>query len=198
MKSIALHFWGFAGPAICWASADSYIICVICELLMKTIKALLWIIALISFGCSGNNENTHTTATTLVSPPPRQVLTIERRPSEKLPVNFNKLAKPVDPTKPLMIWNYASIGDVLFPQGTPIVIDFSLANAQLKGDGGQFRVRYIVDDEDMRWLDTHEQVVLTGFTPGQHTIRLELIGPDGWPYRNGYYNIETNRFDFLK
>jgi hypothetical protein len=165
---------------------------------MKTLKALLWIIALGSFGCSGNSDNAHTTATTVVPPPPRQVLHIETRPSPKLPVDLEAVKQIADTTKPLMIWNYASIGDVILTQGTPIVIDFSLANAQLKGDGGQFRVRYIVDDEDMRWIDTHEQIVLTGFTPGEHTIRLELIGPDGWPYLNGSSNIQTNRFDFSK
>ena len=166
---------------------------------MKTLKALLWIIALVSFGCSGNNENTHTTATTFVSPPPRQVLKIETRPSPKLPVNLDQIRTTADATKPLMIRNYASSsGDMNLSQGTPIVIDFSLSNAQLKGDGGQFRVRYIVDDEDMRWIDNHEQIVLTGFTPGWHTIRLELIGPDGWPYRNGPWNVETNKFEFSK
>ena len=47
------------------------------------------------------------------------------------------------------------------------MIDFSLANAKLKGDGGDYRVRYIVDDEEMKWIDRWEQVVLTGWTAGQ-------------------------------
>lgn len=165
---------------------------------MKRLKPLVWIIALLSFGCSGNNDNAHTTATTFVSPPPRQVLHIETRPSPKSPVKPDGLKKRADPTQPLMLFNFGDIGDVLYGQGAPIVIDFSLANAQLKGDGGQFRVRYIVDDEEMRWIDTHEQVVLTGWTLGKHTIRLELIGPDGWPYRNGDYNIETHEYTFIK
>ena len=41
-----------------------------------------------------------------------------------------------------------------------MVIDFSLANAKLKGDGGEYRVRYIVDDEDMQWIDRWEEIVL--------------------------------------
>ena len=165
---------------------------------MKTFKALLWIITLLSFGCSGNSDNAHTTATTFVSPPPRQVLHIETRPSRKVPVKSDNLFKRVDPTQPLMTFNDSSGGDVQYSVQVPFVIDFSLANAQLKGDGGQFRVRYIVDDEDMRWVDRWEQIVLTGFTPGVHKIRLELIGPDGWPYRNGDYNIETRKFEFTK
>ena len=165
---------------------------------MTRLKLLVWIIALLSFGCSGNNENAHTTATTFVSPPPRQVLHIETRPSKKLPVKLNELDKRVDPTQPLLTFNSASLEDVLYILDEPFVIDFSLANAQLKGDGGQFRVRYIVDDEDMRWMDRWEQIVLTGWTPGVHKLRLELIGPDGWPYRNGDYNIETREFEFYK
>lgn len=164
---------------------------------MKRFEALLWIMVLLSLGCSGDNENAHTTATTLVSPPPRQVLHIETRPSPRLPVK-PAILKLADPTKPLMTFNFDYIGDVLYGPSSPIIIDFSVANAQLKGDGGQFRVRYIVDDEEMRWIDTHEQIVLTGWTPGEHTIRLELIGPDGWPYRNGDYNIETRTFEFMK
>lgn len=165
---------------------------------MKIFKALLWIIALVSFGCSGNNDNAHTTATTLVSPPERQVLKIETRPSEKLPAKPNDPKKQVDPSKPLMIFNFGRGENITFLGDSPVVIDFSLANAQLKGDGGQFRVRYIIDDEDMRWIDSYQALVLTGWTAGKHTIRLELIGPDGWPYRNGDYNIETREFTFIK
>jgi hypothetical protein len=75
-----------------------------------------------------------------------------------------------------------------------VVIDFSLANATLKGDGGDYRVRYIIDDGEMQWLDRWQQVVLTGWTPGDHTIRIELIGPDGWPFRNGDFNVVTRKF----
>jgi len=59
-------------------------------------------------------------------------------------------------------------------------------------------VRYIIDDEDMRWIDRWEMLEITGWIKGKHTIRLELIGPDGWPYRNGDYNIETRTIDFIK
>ena len=165
---------------------------------MKRFKALLWIVALLSFGCSGNNENAHTTATTFVSPPLRQVLHIETRPSKKLPAAPYNSVMRVDPAQPWLTFGEPYISGVLFRADEPFILDFSLSNAQLKGDGGQFRVRYIVDDEDMRWVDRWEQIVLTGWTPGKHTIRLELIGSDGWPYRNGDYNVETREFMFIK
>lgn len=59
-------------------------------------------------------------------------------------------------------------------------------------------MRYIIDDEDMRYIDRWETLWITGWSAGKHTIRLELIGPDGWPYRNGDYNIEMRTIEFIK
>ena len=165
---------------------------------MNSFKNRLLIIAfvaLVSPACSGNNENSHTTATTFVSPPPRQNLQVVTQPSKQIPARPDDPKKQVDPTKPLMIFNFV---DKTEYYDAPVTIDFSLANAKLKGDGGEYRVRYIVDDEEMRWIDRWEQIVLTGWTAGKHTIRLELIGPDGWPYRNGDYNIETRELTVIK
>ena len=81
---------------------------------------------------------------------------------------------------------------------TSNVIDFSLANVKLRGDGGDYRVRYGVDDDDMQWVDRWEQVVLTGWIAGKHTIRVELVGPDGWPYRNGDYNVVTREITITR
>ena len=78
------------------------------------------------------------------------------------------------------------------------MIDFSLANAKLKGDGGNIASDTSWTTTRCAWIDRWEQVVLTGWTAGKHTIRLELIGPDGWPYRNGDYNIETRKLTVIK
>jgi hypothetical protein len=102
----------------------------------------------------------------------------------------------VDLKKPLLIFNLPN--GKTFREGEEVVIDFSLANAKLKGDGGEYRVRYFVDDDEMQWVDRWEQVALTGWTPGKHTIRLELVGPDGWPYRNGDYNVVTREITVVK
>jgi len=157
---------------------------------------LVVLFALVSAACASNNDNAHTTATTFVSPPQRQMLRVETRPSQQLPVQPNDPDIRFDPKKPLLIFNFPN--GKTFREGEEVVIDFSLANAKLKGDGGDYRVRYIVDDEDMRWIDRWEQVVLTGWTPGKHTIRLELIGPDGWPYRNGDHNIVTRELTVVR
>lgn len=148
---------------------------------------------LIAFAaCSRNNDNSHTTATTFVTPPPRQVLRAETRPATQTTATPGDPKLRADPEKPLLVVNLPD--GKTFREGEEVVIDFSLANAKLKGDGGEFRVRYFVDDDDMQWIDRWQQVVLTGWTPGKHSIRIELIGPDGWPYRNGDYNVVTREF----
>jgi len=157
---------------------------------------VIMLIALVSFACSGNNENAHTTATTFVPPPPRQMLHVETRTANQVPAQPDDPKLQVDPTKPLLIFNFPN--GKTFHEGEEVVIDFSLANAKLKGDGGDYRVRYIVDDEEMQWIDRWEQIVLTGWTPGKHTIRIELVGPDGWPYRNGDYNVASRQITIVK
>jgi len=150
----------------------------------------------VSVACSGDNESAHTTATTIVSPPPRQALRVEKRAANQAPAQPDDPKLKVDPKKPLLVFNLPN--GKTFREGEPVVIDFSLANARLQGDGGEYRVRYIVDDEEMQWIDAHEQLVLTGWTLGKHTIRIELIGPDGWPYRNGDYNVVTRELTVVK
>lgn len=146
-------------------------------------------VVLVCSACSGNGNNSHTTATTFVSPPPRQNLKAESRPGKPL----TALPDDVESKEPLLIFNLT--GGKIFHEGEEVVIDFALANAKLKGDGGDYRIRYIVDDDEMKWIDRQEQVVLTGWIAGKHTIRLELIGPDAWPSRN---NIVTREITVVK
>jgi hypothetical protein len=157
---------------------------------------IITFIAVVSVACSGSSDNAHTTATTIVPPPPRQVLRVETRAANQVEAKPDDPKLKVDLKKPLLVFNLPN--GKTFHEGEPVVIDFSLANAKLKGDGGGYRVRYIVDDEEMQWIDAHEQIVLTGWTPGKHTIRIELVGPDGWPYRNGDYNIATRELTVVK
>jgi hypothetical protein len=153
------------------------------------LKASLAMSVLILAACGTNNDNRHTTATTVVPPPARQVLRVETRPAAKTPAKPDDPNLKFDPSRPLLIFNLPN-GKTL-RAGEEVVIDFSLANAKLKDEGGNYRVRYIVDDGDQQWIDRWVQVVLTGWQPGKHTIRLELVGPDGWPHKNGDYNVVT-------
>jgi len=162
----------------------------------KRVHLLIVFLFLACTACSGDKDDSHTTATTFVTPPPQQVLRAESRPAVQSPAKPDDPKLQVDPGKPLLMFNLPN--GKTFREGEEVVIDFSLANAKLKDDGGDFRVRYIVDDEDMKLIDRWEQVVLNGWIPGKHTIRLELVGPDGWPYRNGDYNVVTREITVVK
>lgn len=160
------------------------------------LRLVILLAVLVCAGCSGNNDNAHTTATTIVPPPVRQVLRAESRPGPQTPAKPDAAGGKFDPAKPLLNFNLPN--GKTFREGEEVVIDFSLASVKLRGDGGEYRVRYGVDDDDMQWIDSWEQVVLTGWIPGKHTIRVELVGPDGWPYRNGDYNVETREITITR
>jgi hypothetical protein len=154
------------------------------------------LVVLVHAGCS-SNENAHTTATTIVPPPPRQVLKVVRgdlyagippSPCESASVSKAPECVGVDPRKPLLVFD---LPKTTFGVSDVVAINFAVRNAKLRGEGGEFRIRYIIDDDDARWSDSTEPFGLSGWLPGRHTIRLELIGPDGWPYRNGNQNIIT-------
>jgi hypothetical protein len=163
------------------------------ERLQVSAGTVLLILSLLFSSCSSNNDNAHTTATTVVSPPPRQVLRVvphsPKTGTREVPTSSLDPNLHADPTKPLLIFNLAN--SRTFHEGEEVLIDFSLSNAKLKGDGGEYRVRYIVDDDEPQWIEKYEPIGLLGWIEGKHTIRLELIGPDGWPYRNGDYNVVT-------
>ena len=157
----------------------------------------LILLLLCQLACS-SNDNAHTTATTLVQPPPRQVLTVVGgNPYARVlpsPCETESPTKPaecvgVDPKKPLLVFDLPNLKS--FRLGEVVSINFSVRNAKLRANGGDFRVRYIIDDEDAQWIDSDQPFGLSGWVPGKHTIRLELIGADGWPYRNGNQNIVT-------
>src|ERR1051326_1721158 len=98
---------------------------------MSNVRKQLGLMVLFAFvpaACASNSDNEHTTATTFVSPPPRQMLRVETRPSAQ-PDEANK---QVDPKRPLLIFNLPN--GKTFREGEPVVIEFSLANAKLKGD----------------------------------------------------------------
>ena len=66
-------------------------------------------------------------------------------------------AGEVDPQKPLLTYSRPK-GEYKGEDADPIMIDFWLMNAKLKGDGGDYRVRYIIDDDDPRYIDKWEPI----------------------------------------
>ena len=106
-------------------------------------------------------------------------------------------AGDVDPIRPLLTYSRPK-GEYKGADSDPIMIDFWLSNAKLKGDGGEFRVRYIIDDDEPRFIDKWEPVWLSGWLAGKHTVRLELLGPDQNPVKNGDFNITTREITVVK
>jgi hypothetical protein len=78
------------------------------------------------------------------------------------------------------------------------MIDFWLMNAQLKGDGGIYRVRYSIDGGAPQYIDKWMPIWLSGWTAGKHTIKLELVDEDGGLVDNGGYNSTTREITVVK
>ncbi len=93
-------------------------------------------------------------------------------------------AGEVDTRKPLLTYSRPK-GTYTGEDADPIMIDFWLSNAKLQGDGGEYRVRYIVDNGDAQYIDTWAPIWLTGWTNGKHTIKLELVDRSGNVVENG-------------
>ena len=153
------------------------------------LSSVLIVVALC--GCS-EREDAHTTAITHVQPPAHQVVTIVSKPAPVV-VRTPTADPTADTSKPLLIFNLE--GGSTFRIGEEVPMSFQVLNAKMKGEGGEYRIRYIINDDDMKWRDTAEPFWLAGFLSGKHTIRVELIGPDGWPYRNGNANVVTREIN---
>lgn len=109
----------------------------------------------------------------------------------------NSTAGPVDPTKPLLTYSRPK-GEYKGADADAIMIDFWLANARLKGDGGTYRVRYSVDGGEVKYIDKWAPVWLSGWTAGKHTIKLELVDENGNPVDNGGYNSTSREITVAK
>jgi hypothetical protein len=106
-------------------------------------------------------------------------------------------AGDVDAAKPLLTYSRPK-GEYKGEDADPIMIDFWLSNAKLKGDGGEYRVRYIIDDDDAKYIDKWEPIWLSGWISGKHTVRLELLDKDGKPVEHGGYNTTSREISVVK
>ena len=106
-------------------------------------------------------------------------------------------AGDVDPAKPLLTYSRPK-GEYKDADADKIMIDFWLTGAKLKGDGGDYRVRYSIDDDDAKFIDKWEPIWLSGWIKGKHTVRLELLDKDGKPVDNGGYNTTSREITIVK
>ena len=109
----------------------------------------------------------------------------------------NSTAGQVDPTKPLLTYSRPK-GEYKAAEADPIMIDFWLANVQLKGDGGTHRIRYSVGGGAPQYIDKWGPIWLSGWAAGKHSIKLELVDEDGNVVDNGGYNSTTREITVVK
>lgn len=109
----------------------------------------------------------------------------------------NSKAGPVDPGKPLLTYSRPK-GEYKGADADAIMIDFWLHGAQLKGDGGEYRVRYSVDGGEAKFIDKWGPIWLAGWAAGKHTVKLELIDADGGLADNGGYNSTSRDITVVK
>ncbi len=96
----------------------------------------------------------------------------------------------VDAKKPLLTYSRPK-GEYKGADADAIMIDFWLTGAKLQGDGGDYRVRYAVDNGEPKFIDKWEPIWLTGWGAGKHTVKLELVDKSGNAVENGGYNTTT-------
>ena len=106
-------------------------------------------------------------------------------------------AGAIDPAKPLLTYSRPK-GQYKAAEADPVMIDFWLANAKLKGDGGNYRVRYSVDAGPAKYIDKWGPVWLSGWEAGKHMIQLELVDDDGGLIDNGGYNSTIREITVVK
>lgn len=107
-------------------------------------------------------------------------------------------AGDVDLTKPLLTYSRPK-GDYAGADADPIMIDFWLTNGKLQSDaGGEYRVRYTVDNGTPQFIDAWQPIWLSGFTTGKHTIKLELVDKSGNVVENGGYNTTTREINVTR
>ncbi|MBI5272651.1 MAG: hypothetical protein HY861_01540 [Chlamydiia bacterium] len=84
--------------------------------------------------------------------------------------------KPVDLSKPYLTYNEPSETTPL-RLGQPILLDFLVTNCELTSDG--YKVRLTIDGKINRMLTTWQPYYLYGLSRGKHSIRIELLNPQG-------------------
>ena len=88
---------------------------------------------------------------------------------EKGPTKF-------DLNKPYLTYNEPS-NQLYLVENTPVLLDFFISNCELTKDG--YTIRLTVDKKATRILTEWQPYYIYGLEAGQHTVRLELLGPNG-------------------
>lgn len=133
-----------------------------------------------------DNKNSNTNTNSNANLPPKEGKDMQ-----------SSTATNIDAKKPLLTYSRPK-GEYKGADADAIMIDFWLTNAKLTGDGGEYRVRYTINGGEAKFIDKWEPIWIKGFTNGNQTIRLELVGKDGNVVANGDYNATAREFTVVK
>lgn len=106
-------------------------------------------------------------------------------------------AGEIDAKKPLLTYSRPK-GEYKGDDTNAVMIDFWLTGAKLQGDGGDYRVRYSVDNAEAQYIDKWSPIWLTGWSGGKHNVKLELVDKSGNVVDNGGYNATTREITITK
>jgi hypothetical protein len=91
-------------------------------------------------------------------------------------VGDGEAAPRVDPDGPLLTYS-RPVGEYAGADADSILVDFYLTGARLAEDG--YRVRLTVNGMGEAMITEWRPYLLLGLPPGEHTVRLELLDPQG-------------------
>lgn len=106
-------------------------------------------------------------------------------------------AGAVDAAKPLLTYSRPK-GEYKNADADAIMIDFWLSNARLVGDGGEYRVRYSIDNGEAKFIDKWAPIWISGFSNGKHSFKVELVDRNGNVVDNGGYNSTTREITVVR
>ncbi len=106
-------------------------------------------------------------------------------------------ASNVDFTKPFITYSRPK-GEYKGADGEAIMLDFWLSNAKLVGDGGDYKVQYVINDTQPQTLEKWEPIWLKGWKEGANTIKLTLLDKEGNFVDNSDYNSTTREITVSK
>jgi len=156
---------------------------------------------MVSFTVKGGGDATKPTTTntgqTVASPKASPAANASATPAHEGKDYSPSQAGNVDPAKPLLTYSRPK-GEYKGEDADPIMIDFWLLNGKLQGDGGEYRVRYSIDDGEAKFLDKWEPIWLTGWINGKHRVKLELVDKAGNVVDNGGYNSTTREITITR
>lgn len=96
--------------------------------------------------------------------------------SRVIHVGGGTAAPPAELAGPLLTYS-RPVGEYEGPAADSILVDFHLSGVRLSPEG--YRVRLTVEGMDSVLITDWSPYLLVGLPDGEHTIRLELLDPDG-------------------